>query len=106
MMALHISSDPSVRKILHTVFQRGALINVRPTDKGRKEIDKYSELAPYKYITDKPIRDLYDETVALLLKGERCGLVKLDIHLDRSGNIFDSFRSLYTGSTFNFLFLL
>ena len=97
MMAINISCDPSVRKILFPVFERGALLNVRPTDKGRREIDKYSELAPYKYLTDKPLGEVLDDMYALLLRGELHGLLDIRIHLSNSGNILDSFKSLFTG---------
>ncbi|THD22694.1 putative suppressor of ty, partial [Fasciola hepatica] len=55
MLAFQISREPFVRRMMRQMFQLQAVITVRPTSRGVKEIDESHPLYALKYISGKPV---------------------------------------------------
>ena len=105
-----IAKEPSIRKVVRTMFRNFGGVSVKPTEKGSQKID---ELHPYyvrwpflginsdademrlpqtfKYLLNKPVDQLAPRSAQFLqiLAAENEGLVTVDIHIQR-----DSLRAL------------
>ena len=55
MVAVEIAHDPQVRQATREAYYSKAKITVRPTKKGRKEIEDLSVLSGLSYVTNKPV---------------------------------------------------
>jgi len=61
VVAMQIAHDPVVRKCVRQAFRERARLKVRPTPKGRKDIDEDHCCYTMKYLIDKPLTDMRDE---------------------------------------------
>jgi len=82
MAALQISSDPLVRKCIRQVYFERAKIHVKPTKKGRKEIDENHPCYAYKYLKNKPVIDLVKDQYLQLHIAAQQGLVEIKFTID------------------------
>lgn len=60
-------------------WDKNAVINVKPTDRGFEVIDDLHSLHPFKYLRHKPIRTFKNGEFLQLLKGEADGLLTIQI---------------------------
>ncbi|KAI9308291.1 SH2 domain-containing protein [Cunninghamella echinulata] len=79
ILAQEMAYDPKVRKAMRTDWDRNAVINVRPTDKGFEIIDDLHSLHPFKYLNNKPIRSFKNGEFLQILKGEANGLLTIQV---------------------------
>ncbi|KAI9591197.1 hypothetical protein BDF19DRAFT_455948 [Syncephalis fuscata] len=74
ILARQIAVDPTVRHSLRRRFEHDAIVNVRPTEKGRNAIDETHAWYPFKYLRAKPLRRFEDAQFLEVLQAERSGL--------------------------------
>ncbi len=86
MVAMQIAYEPLVRQTLRLIFQSRAVLNVKPTKKGRKTIDDAHPCYAMCYLLNKPVRDLKGDEFLRLAQAEEDRLleVRLGIDLDHS----------------------
>ena len=85
MMAAQIARDPLVRKVTREAFFERAKIHVVPTNKGKKEIDENHDCYQFKYLKNKPVRDLQHEDWLALTQAEEQALVTIEVAKSLSG---------------------
>lgn len=80
MLTLHLAAfmghHPWGQLSMRTTLEHIAAINVSPTLRGVTEIDLQHELAPIKYVKEKPIGSFQEDQFLLLLKGHKMGLLQ------------------------------
>ncbi|KER25873.1 hypothetical protein T265_06784 [Opisthorchis viverrini] len=82
MLAFEISREPFVRRMMRQMFQSQAVISVRPTPRGVKEIDESHPLISIKYLKNKPVSDLMGSVLFLHLHNASLEkLLTYEIHL-------------------------
>ncbi|XP_019848744.1 PREDICTED: transcription elongation factor SPT6-like [Amphimedon queenslandica] len=89
MVAMQLASEPLVRQALRQVYQTRAVINVSPTKKGRKEIDESHSIFSYKYIKNKPVREIKGDEFLRLHQAETDGLINVKISIDIEQSSYD-----------------
>ncbi|XP_069617326.1 transcription elongation factor SPT6 [Ranitomeya imitator] len=82
MVALQIAREPLVRQVLRQTFQERGKINIVPTKKGRKEIDEAHFAYGFKYLKNKPVKELRDEQFLKMCIAEDEGLITIEISID------------------------
>ncbi|XP_070591606.1 LOW QUALITY PROTEIN: transcription elongation factor SPT6 [Erythrolamprus reginae] len=85
MVALQIAREPLVRQVLRQTFQERAKINVAPTKKGKKDIDEAHYAYSFKYLKNKPVKELRDEQFLKVSLSREEGLLTIDISVDMKG---------------------
>ncbi|KPM09770.1 transcription elongation factor SPT6-like protein [Sarcoptes scabiei] len=86
MVGKQISCDPLVRKIVRQIYYERALVNVRPTKKGRKQIDEAHPCFSIKYLKAKPISSFLSEQFFQLVLAKNEGLIELEIAIDETSS--------------------
>ena len=79
MMAVQIGREPLVRQCVREAFYERARIDVVPTKQGLKEIDENHVLYPFKFVKDKPVRELTEDQYLRLANGEQDKLITVTI---------------------------
>lgn len=82
MVALQIAREPLVRQVLRQTFQERGKLNIVPTKKGRKEIDEAHFAYAFKYLKNKPVKELRDEQFLKMCIAEEEGLITMEISID------------------------
>ncbi|XP_073421622.1 transcription elongation factor SPT6 [Dendrobates tinctorius] len=82
MVALQIAREPLVRQVLRQTFQERGKINIVPTKKGRKEIDEAHFAYAFKYLKNKPVKELRDDQFLKMCIAEDEGLITIEISID------------------------
>uniref|UniRef100_H9GNT7 SPT6 homolog, histone chaperone and transcription elongation factor n=1 Tax=Anolis carolinensis TaxID=28377 RepID=H9GNT7_ANOCA len=92
MVALQIAREPLVRQVLRQTFQERAKINVCPTKKGKKvntrpfrDIDEAHYAYSFKYLKNKPVKELRDDQFLKICLAKDEGLLAIDICIDMKG---------------------
>ncbi|NWR80929.1 SPT6H factor, partial [Centropus unirufus] len=85
MVALQIAREPLVRQVLRQTFQERAKINISPTKKGKKDIDEAHYAYSFKYLKNKPVKELRDDQFLKMSLAEEEGLLTIDICIDMKG---------------------
>uniref|UniRef100_A0A5S6QJ45 Suppressor of Ty 6 homolog n=1 Tax=Trichuris muris TaxID=70415 RepID=A0A5S6QJ45_TRIMR len=85
MVALQLSREPLIRQTVRSEYISRATISVHPTSLGRKEIDEGHVMYPYKYIRDKPIKELRRDEYLLWIQAEDNRLITLTVNTGRRG---------------------
>ncbi len=93
--ASELAYHPATSKMFRTAFDSMAAIIVRPTELGEKEIGMNHELAPIKYITEKPISAFSDDQYLRLLSGEKAGLLTINLVIRRLGDLEREWSEFY-----------
>lgn len=83
MVARQLASDPIVRKVVRQVFFERAVVHVRPTKKGMKEIDENHPCFTYKYLRNKPVDQFANEKFLNLMIAKQEGNVTVRITMDK-----------------------
>ncbi|CAH8528420.1 unnamed protein product [Dicrocoelium dendriticum] len=82
MLAFQISREPFVRRMMRQMFQLQAVISVRPTPRGIKQIDESHPLSSVKYLNSKPVADLMGSVLFMNLhNASREKLLTYEIHV-------------------------
>lgn len=68
MHAMQLSREPLVRRVIRQQYRNRAYINVRPTKKGRKEIDENHPIYIRRYLKNKPVKELKSDEFLKLLQ--------------------------------------
>ena len=58
MVALQLAREPLVRQCVRQTFMERAKISVEPSKKGKKEIDEQHPCFQFKWLANKPVKDL------------------------------------------------
>uniref|UniRef100_A0A2K5YA01 Transcription elongation factor SPT6 n=1 Tax=Mandrillus leucophaeus TaxID=9568 RepID=A0A2K5YA01_MANLE len=85
MVALQIAREPLVRQVLRQTFQERAKLNITPTKKGRKDVDEAHYAYSFKYLKNKPVKELRDDQFLKICLAEDEGLLTTDISIDMKG---------------------
>nr|XP_023411962.1 transcription elongation factor SPT6 isoform X2 [Loxodonta africana] len=85
MVALQIAREPLVRQVLRQTFQERAKLNIAPTKKGRKDVDEAHYAYSFKYLKNKPVKELRDDQFLKICLAEEEGLLTIDISIDMKG---------------------
>eukprot|EP00117_Sycon_ciliatum_P042302 scpid17102/ scgid30794/ Transcription elongation factor SPT6; Protein pandora len=86
MVATEIAHDPQVRQATRDAYYSKAKLTVRPTKKGRKEIEDMTPLSGLSYITNKPVVTLKGDQYLHIHKGIQDGLITLKLTMDQADN--------------------
>ncbi|KAK0416608.1 hypothetical protein QR680_012588 [Steinernema hermaphroditum] len=84
MLAKQLSREPVVRSKWRDIFRQRAMINCRPTKKGRDEIDINHPLYSKRYLREKPVGDLEKTDYLVMWQGKKNGLIDFSIIADKS----------------------
>ncbi|XP_057294879.1 transcription elongation factor SPT6-like [Hydractinia symbiolongicarpus] len=109
MVAIQIARNPLVKQTFRQVFYERAKIFITPTKKGKKEIDDFHQAAPFKYLKNKPVRDLHGEQFLKMWHAEQEQLVTIKLSIesentDPNGYTFiDEIKQLYNRDEFSHL---
>ncbi|CAH3024911.1 unnamed protein product [Porites evermanni] len=108
MVAMQIARDPLVRQCVRQTFYERAKLKIKPTKKGKKEIDESHSCSTFKYIKNKPVKDLKGDQFLRMCKAEEDGLltISIGIDLDKSAGYqtyFDEVKQLYYRDEFSHL---
>ena len=58
MVAMQLAREPLVRQCVRQTFMERAKISVMPTKKGKKEVDEQHACFTFKWLSNKPVKDL------------------------------------------------
>jgi transcription elongation factor SPT6 len=58
MVAIQLSKEPVVRQTVRQTYSERSKVSVKPTKKGKKEIDEWHECSAFKYLKNKPVKTL------------------------------------------------
>ncbi|KAG6900843.1 hypothetical protein C0993_009961 [Termitomyces sp. T159_Od127] len=82
ILSTELGKDPLLRNQIRKVFQEEARISVEPTERGVTKIDEHHRYFTFKYLQNKPIREMLDSSQFLnILVAESELLVTLSITL-------------------------
>ncbi|XP_029922869.1 transcription elongation factor SPT6 [Myripristis murdjan] len=85
MVAMQIAREPLVRHVLRQTFQERAKINIKPTKKGKKDIDEAHYGYSFKYLKNKPVKELNGDQFLRMCQAEEEGLLTISICIDLIG---------------------
>lgn len=77
MYSREISSDPLVRKTVREFYFKNAVINVKPTNLGMKEIDENHPCYAFKFLKNKPVTRLMSEQFLHIVNAEKDKLLEV-----------------------------
>ncbi|CAL8266258.1 unnamed protein product [Merluccius merluccius] len=109
MVAMQIAREPLVRHVLRQTFQERAKVNIKPTKKGKKEVDEAHFGYSFKYLKNKPVKELNGEQFLKMCLAEEEGLLSIDICIDLLGikgfagdqTYFDEIKQFYYRDEFS-----
>lgn len=82
MFSREISCDPLVRQTVRKFYFENAVINVRPTTIGMKEIDENHPCYRFKFLTNKPVSRLEGEQFLHLINAEKDKLLDVKFSIE------------------------
>uniref|UniRef100_A0A914VLR4 Suppressor of Ty 6 homolog n=1 Tax=Plectus sambesii TaxID=2011161 RepID=A0A914VLR4_9BILA len=86
MVAKQLSREPMVRRVVREMYRTRAVVCVRPTKKGRAEIDENHPIYTKKYIKNKPVKDLEKDEYLRLVQAQSNGLITMTLGPDSEGD--------------------
>lgn len=101
MFAIELASYPTVRQIIRRTYFENAVINVKPTELGMKEIDENHPCYATKFLKNKPVKTLLTEQFLEIIKAEQSKLLELKFSIeptDKESDISvfqESLKALY-----------
>uniref|UniRef100_A0A3Q1FJV9 Transcription elongation factor SPT6 n=1 Tax=Acanthochromis polyacanthus TaxID=80966 RepID=A0A3Q1FJV9_9TELE len=109
MVAMQIAREPLVRHVLRQTFQERAKINIKPTKKGKKVGDEAHFAYSFKYLKNKPVKELNGDQFLKMCLAEDEGLLTIDICIDLIGvkgyagdqTYFDEIKQFYYRDEFS-----
>ncbi|KAG4101878.1 transcription elongation factor Spt6 [Neocallimastix lanati (nom. inval.)] len=91
MLVQEIANEPSLKEYIRRLYEKDAVINILPTDRGKKEIDENHIYYEFKYIRGKPIIELAKTVFLQVYKAEKEGLVTTEIYLENEDQKINQF---------------
>ncbi|KAL0973192.1 hypothetical protein UPYG_G00200120 [Umbra pygmaea] len=85
MVAMQIAREPLVRHVLRQTFQERAKINIKPSRKGKREVDEAHYGYSFKYLKNKPVKELSGDQFLKMFQAEEEGLLTINICIDLIG---------------------
>ncbi|XP_062328913.1 transcription elongation factor SPT6-like [Osmerus eperlanus] len=85
MVAMQIAREPLVRHVLRQTFQERAKINIKPTKKGKKDVDEAHYGYSFKYLKNKPVKELNGDQFLRMCQAEEEGVLTINICIDLLG---------------------
>ncbi|CAL8352830.1 unnamed protein product [Lota lota] len=85
MVAMQLAREPLVRHVLRQTFQERAKINIKPTKKGKKDVDEAHYGYSFKYLKNKSVKELSGQQFLLMCQAENEGLLSISICIDLLG---------------------
>lgn len=82
MFSREISCDPLVRQTVRKYYFENAVINVKPTTLGMKEIDENHPCYRYKFLKNKPVSRLEGDQFLNLLNAEKDKLLEVKFSIE------------------------
>jgi transcription elongation factor SPT6 len=82
MVAVQISRNPTVRKVARDAFFERCTFNVKPTKKGREEIDESHNCYAIKYLRYKAVRTLRGDQWLRLIQAEEQKMLEIKLGED------------------------
>lgn len=109
MVAMQIAREPLVRHVLRQTFQERAKINIKPTKKGKKDVDESHFAYSFKYLKNKAVKELSGDQFLKMCLAEEEGLLTVDINIDLLGvkgfagdqTYFDEIKQFYYRDEFS-----
>lgn len=105
MFSREISCDPLVRQTVRKYYFENAVINVRPTTLGMKEIDENHPCYAFKFLKNKPVNRLMGEQFLHIANGEKDKLLEVHFSIEPVDSIdprrtlmspyYESLKALY-----------
>lgn len=105
MYSREISCDPIVRRTVRKHYFEDAVINVKPTAQGMREIDENHPCYPLKFLKNKPVNTLVGENFLNILNAERDKLLEVKFSIEAVdttdpgratvSTYYESLRALY-----------
>ncbi|XP_030381643.1 transcription elongation factor SPT6 [Scaptodrosophila lebanonensis] len=87
VVARQLAQEPLLRKTMREVFFARARIDIKPTKNGMVLIDENSPVYPMKYVSKKPVGDLYGDQYIKLMMAEEEKLLEVTILDTFEGNV-------------------
>ncbi|KAG6851027.1 hypothetical protein H0H93_004514 [Arthromyces matolae] len=82
LLSTELGKDPLLRNQIRKIFQEEARVSVEPTERGISKIDEHHQYFSFKYLQNKPIKDMLDSAQFLnILAAESDLLVTFSITL-------------------------
>jgi transcription elongation factor SPT6 len=110
MVAIQLSKEPVVRQTVRQTYSERSKVSVKPTKKGKKEIDEWHECSAFKYLKNKPVKTLRGDQFLRMTQAEQDGLLKISISIDMDtqsnlvyGTYLDEIKQLYYRDEFSLL---
>lgn len=82
MFSKEISCDPLVRRTVRKYYFDNAVINVKPTIMGMKEIDENHPCYSFKYLKNKPVSRLVGDQFIHITNGEKDKLLEVKFSIE------------------------
>ncbi|XP_051786507.1 transcription elongation factor SPT6 [Erpetoichthys calabaricus] len=109
MVAMQIAREPLVRHVLRQTFQERAKINIKPTKKGKKDVDEAHYAYAFKYLKNKPVKELSGDQFLKMCQAEDEKLLVIEICIDMKGvkgygsdqTYFDEIKQFYYRDEFS-----
>ncbi|XP_078278695.1 transcription elongation factor SPT6 [Rhinoraja longicauda] len=109
MVAMQIAREPLVKQVLRQTFQERAKVNITPTKKGKKDIDEAHYAYSFKYVKNKPVKELRDDQFLKMCIAEDDSLLTMEICIDMKGlegydneqTYFDEIKQFYYRDEFS-----
>lgn len=87
MYSKEISSDPLVRKIVRKYYFENAVINIKPTSIGMKEIDENHPCYAFKFLKNKPVTRLVGDQFLHIITAEKDKLLEVHFSIEAVDSI-------------------
>uniref|UniRef100_A0A8C7TMX8 SPT6 homolog, histone chaperone and transcription elongation factor n=1 Tax=Oncorhynchus mykiss TaxID=8022 RepID=A0A8C7TMX8_ONCMY len=101
MVAMQIAREPLVRHVLRQTFQERAKINIKPTKKGKKDVDEAHYGYSFKYLKNKPVKELNGDQFLKMFQAEEEGLLTINICIDLIGAYYEEIKQFYYRDEFS-----
>lgn len=105
MYSKQISCDPIVRRTVRKHYFEDAVINVKPTTLGMKEIDENHPCYPLKFLKNKPVNTLFGQNFLHISNAEKNKLIEVKFSIEAVdttdpgrttvSTYYESLRALY-----------
>ncbi|CAM9309709.1 unnamed protein product, partial [Lampetra planeri] len=95
MVALTVAREPLVRQVVRQTFLERAKLNVVPTKKGRKEIDESHLAFAFKYLRNKPVKELKDDQFLKISLAVDEKLLEMEINIDMTGPGYETDQTYF-----------
>jgi len=86
MVATQLAKEPTIRSTVREQFYDKAVISLKPTQKGIKDIGEEHELYQMKYLMNKPVRRFRDDEILKVLNARDSKLIEMEIGENLSGS--------------------